>query len=199
MQRTAELREFLQEFRRERTSAKKENMEKYCHFMLPELENKVDLLIQEQTAFQESGEQGKITYLAFFRLMSSGYTQSYETAIAMGNKKLYLDAHMDCVYWKPEEIFDSIAEDIKKVAEILYQKFTQIEKYELFDIQQILFLDDWELLCKFLPQLVQGIAGRITCSSLLLEEEIEVLGGGYMEEPKTVCDILSEVEVRNVK
>lgn len=199
MQHTAELAEFLQEYRIERTSAKKEDMGKYCQLMLPELESKVDVLIQGQIAFQESGEQGKIKYLSFFRLMSSGYTQSYEAAIAMGNKKLYFDAHMDCVYWKPDGLYNDIVKDLKKVAEILNQKFTQIEKYELFYIQQILFLDDWELLCKFLPQLVQGIAGRITGSSLLLEEEIEVLCGGYMEEPENVCHITREGEVRNGK
>lgn len=199
MQRMEELKEFLQEYRIERTLAKERNMENDCQCILPELENKIDLLIQEQSTLQESGEQETIKYLSFFRLMTSGYTQSYETAIAMGNKKLYLDAHMECVYWKPEGLFDNISQDMQKAAEILSQKFTQIEKYELFYIQKILFLDDWELLCRFLPQLVQGIAGRITSSSLLLEEEMEVLGGGYMEEPITVCYITKEGEVRNGK
>ncbi len=78
MQRMEELKEFLQEYRIERTWAKERNMENDCQCMLPELENKIDLLIQEQTALQESGEQETIKYLSFFRLMTSGYTQSYE-------------------------------------------------------------------------------------------------------------------------
>lgn len=59
----------------------------------------------------------------------------------------------------------------------------------MFYIQQRLLSDDWELFCTFLPQLARGIADQITGSSLWTEEELEVLCGGYMERPQTVCRI----------
>ena len=51
MQRMEELKEFLQEYRIERTLAKERNMENDCQCILPELENKIDLLIQEQSKY----------------------------------------------------------------------------------------------------------------------------------------------------
>ena len=73
--------------------------------------------------------------------------------------------------------------------DILNKEFVRLEKFEMFYVQQRLLSDDWELLCTFLPQLARGIADRITGSSLLTEEELEVLYGGYMEKLQTVCRI----------
>ncbi len=189
MQRTKELEDCLQDYRTERTAAKMADMEKNYTKMLPALEEKIDLLINAQAALQETGEQGRIKYLYFLRLLSSGYTQSHEIALAMANERLYLDVCMDCVYWKPDIIYKGIPEDMKKAESLLNKEFIRLEKYELFHIQQRLLSDDWELLCTFLPQLVKGIADRITGSSLLMEEEMEVLCSGYMDKPETACHI----------
>lgn len=189
MQRTKELEVYLQDYRAERITAKRAKLEKNYTMMLPALREQTDHLVRVQTAYQETGRQGRIKNLAFFRLGSSGYTQSHETALAMSDRKLYLDKCMDCVYWKPDIVYEGIAGDLEKAEDLLGKKFIRLEKYEMFYIQQRLLSDDWELLCTFLPQLARGIADRITGSSLLTEEELEVLCGGYMERPQTVCRI----------
>ena len=189
MRRTKELEVYLQDYRAERTAAKRAELEKNYTRMIPALGEKTDRLVRLQTAYQAAGRQERIRNLAFFRLGSSAYTQSHETALAMSNRKLYLDKCMDCVYWKPDIVYEGLAGDLEKAGYLLGREFIRLEKYEIFYIQQRLLSDDWELLCAFLPRLVQGIADRITGSSLLLEDELEVLCGGYMEKMQTVCRI----------
>ena len=187
MQRTKELEDYLQDYRVERTAAKRAALEQNYTEMLPALGEKTDLLVKAQAAYQETGRQERVKYLIFFSLRSSGYTQSHEIALAMSNDRLYMDKCMDCVYWKPDIIYEGIAEDLGKAESLLTKEFIRLEKYELFYIQQKLLSDDWKLFCTFLPRLVHGIADRITGSSLRMEEEMEVLCGGYMEKPETVC------------
>lgn len=189
MRRTEEMAAYLQDYRAERIAAKRAELEKNYTGMLPALGEKTDLLVRTQAAYQETGRQGQLRYLAFLRLRSGGYTQSYETALTMTDKRLYLDKCMDCVYWKPDIVYEGLAGDLEKAGYLLGREFIRLEKYEIFYIQQRLLSDDWELLCAFLPRLVQGIADRITGSSLLLEDELEVLCGGYMEKMQTVCRI----------
>lgn len=189
MQRTKELTDFLQTYRAERKAARKEVLEESYPKMLPVLTETIDHLVKSQADIQETEAQRRIKYLCFFRLRSSGYTQSHEIALAMADKKLYLDEAMDCIYWMPDVIHEEIEKDMEEAENLLAKAFIRLEKYELFHIRQQLLSDDWELLCGVLPRLVKAIEGRITGSSLLLEDGLEVLCGGYMEEPETVCCI----------
>lgn len=91
MQRTKELTDFLQTYRAERKNARKEMIEESYQKMLPALTETIDHLIRNQTDIQEIQAQRRIKYLCFFRLRSSGYTQSHEIALAMADKRLYLD------------------------------------------------------------------------------------------------------------
>lgn len=189
MQRTKELTDFLQTYRAERKAARKEVLEESYQKMLPALTETIDHLVKSQADIQETEAQRRIKYLCFFRLRSSGYTQSHEIALAMADKKLYLDEAMDCIYWMPDVIHEEIEKDMEEAENLLAKAFIRLEKYELFYIRQQLLSDDWELFCGVLPRLVKAIEGRITGSSLLLEDGLEVLCGGYMEEPETVCCI----------
>ena len=189
MQRTKELTDFLQTYQAERKAARKEVLEESYQKMLPTLAETIDRLVRSQADIQEVEAQRRIKYLCFFRLRSSGYTQSHEIALAMADKRLYLDEAMDCIYWTPDVIHEGTAEDVEEAQTLLAKAFIRLEKYELFHIRQQLLSDDWELFCGVLPRLVKAIEGRITDSSLLLEDDMEVLCGGYMEEPETVCHI----------
>ena len=189
MQRTKELTDFLQTYRAERKAARKEVLEESYQKMLPALTVTIDHLVRSQADIQETEAQRRIKYLCFFRLRSGGYTQSHEIALAMADKKLYLDEAMDCIYWMPDVIHEEIEKDMEEAENLLARAFIRLEKYELFHIRQQLLSDDWELFCGVLPRLVKAIEGRITGSSLLLEDGLEVLCGGYMEEPETVCCI----------
>lgn len=189
MQRTKELTDFLQTYRAERKNARKEMIEESYQKMLLALTETIDHLIRNQTDIQEIQAQRRIKYLCFFRLRSSGYTQSHEIALAMADKRLYLDEAMDCIYWMPDVMHEEIEKDMEEAENLLTKAFIRLEKYELFHIRQQLLSDDWELFCGVLPRLVKAIEGRITDSSLFLENDLEVLCGGYMEEPETVCCI----------
>ena len=192
MQRTKELTDFLQTYRAERKAARKEVLEESYQKMLPALTETIDHLVRSQADIQETEAQRRIKYLCFFRLRSSGYTQSHEIALAMADKKLYLDEAMDCIYWMPDVIHEEIERDMEEAENLLAKAFIRLEKYELFYIRQQLLSDDWELFCGVLPRLVKAIEGRITGSSLLLEDDLEVLCGGYMEEAETICHIYTK-------
>lgn len=192
MQRTKELTDFLQTYRAERKAARKEVLEESYQKMLPALTETIDHLVKSQGDIQETEAQRRIKYLCFFRLRSSGYTQSHEIALAMADKKLYLDEAMDCIYWMPDVIHEEIEKDMEEAENLLAKAFIRLEKYELFYIRQQLLSDDWELFCGVLPRLVKAIEGRITGSSLLLEDDLEVLCGGYMEEAETICHIYTK-------
>ena len=192
MQRTKELTDFLQTYRTERKNARKEMIEESYQKMLPALTETIDHLIRNQTDIQEIQAQRRIKYLCFFRLRSSGYTQSHEIALAMADKRLYLDEAMDCIYWMPDVIHEEIEKDMEEAENLLTKAFIRLEKYELFHIRQQLLSDDWELFCGVLPRLVKAIEGRITDSSLFLEDDLEVMCGGYMEEAETICHIYTK-------
>lgn len=192
MQRTKELTDFLQTYRAERKNARKEMIEESYQKMLPALTETIDHLIRNQTDIQEIQAQRRIKYLCFFRLRSSGYTQSHEIALAMADKRLYLDEAMDCIYWMPDVMHEEIEKDMEEAENLLTKAFIRLEKYELFHIRQQLLSDDWELFCGVLPRLVKAIEGRITDSSLFLENDLEVLCGGYMEEAETICHIYTK-------
>ena len=192
MQRTKELTDFLQTYRAERKAARKEVLEESYPKMLPALTETIDHLVKSQADIQETEAQRRIKYLCFFRLRSSGYTQSHEIALAMADKMLYLDEAMDCIYWMPDVIHEEIEKDMEEAENLLAKAFIRLEKYELFHIRQQLLSDDWELFCGVLPRLVKAIEGRITDSSLFLEDDLEVLCGGYMEEAETICHIYTK-------
>ena len=192
MQRTKELTDFLQTYRAERKNARKEMIEESYQKMLPALTETIDHLIRNQTDIQEIQAQRRIKYLCFFRLRSSGYTQSHEIALAMADKRLYLDEAMDCIYWMPDVIHEEIEKDMEEAENLLTKAFIRLEKYELFHIRQQMLTDDWELFCGVLPRLVKAIEGRITDSSLFLEDDLEVMCGGYMEEAETICHIYTK-------
>lgn len=196
MTRSEEMGIYLQEYRSNRTELKRIKASKEIAFIVSSLKAKVDLLVNEQVMRQEE-EQRKIKYLLFCRLLSSGYTQSYELALGLADERLYLDENMSYVYWKPEIIYDEISHEMEEVAKLLRQKYIRIEQYELLYIQRKLFLDDWELLCSFLPEMSCEIAGNLVYSSLLLGNEMEVLCGGYMEEPIPICHIAIEERREN--
>ena len=135
MQRTKELTDFLQTYRAERKAARKEVLEESYQKMLPALTETIDHLVKSQADIQETEAQRRIKYLCFFRLRSSGYTQSHEIALAMADKRLYLDEAMNCIYWMPDVIHEEIEKDMEEAENLLAKAFIRLEKYELFHIR----------------------------------------------------------------
>lgn len=192
MDRYKEMEAYLEEYRIDRRILKKSILEEKYTLLIPPLFTVLDDLIQEQVAMQESGEQGRIKYLVFQYLLTSGYTGSYEMAVSLSNSALYLDENMICAYWKPELIYENTDKDMEEVKRRLNRKFIRIEEYELLHIKQKLLLDDWELFADTLKKMSDEIFGKVIESALLLEDEVQILCGAYMDKLEIVHKIKSE-------
>ena len=73
---------------------------------------------------------------------------------------------------------------------LLREKFVRIEKYELLYLQRKLLMDDWKLFIEYLSKISDQLLEQIIDSQLLLEQELEILYGGYMDEPNMAYQIV---------
>lgn len=197
MERIPELEEYIKEYRTFRQSEKSSMAEKEYHSLLPSLCSCMDSLIKEQIFRRKSDEQEGIKYILFMRLLSSGYTGSGEIALGMSNSMIYLDDNLSSVYWRPDLIYKGIDEDMENVKHILQQKYLRIEEFELLYLKQKLLLDDWEVFCKIIGKLTEGIAERVISSPLPLEDELEILYGDYMDRLDVAAKIDTEGRRKN--
>lgn len=182
MERCTELGDYIEEYRTKRLSKKKDSINGKYDVLLTLLIDVLDVLIQEQCMKQKEGKQGKVKYIIFHSLLTSVYTGSLEIAVGMGNSMLYLDKYMSYTYWKPELIYKDIDKDMEDVRRLLGQKYIRIEDYELLFLKRKLFLDDWTVFCEILKKIKENIAEKIQGSSLLMEDNVQILCGGYMEK-----------------
>ena len=67
---------------------KKEYLNSHYSDLLTPLLAVVDMLIQDVEKKQIEKVQGKIKNLIFYRLLGSGYTESYEILVEMSNVKI---------------------------------------------------------------------------------------------------------------
>lgn len=197
MERVSEMEEYIREYRNIRQSEKSGMIEKEYHCLLPSLYTYMDSLIKEQIFRRKSDGQEGIKHILFFRLLSSGYTGSGEIALGMSNSMIYLDDNFSCVYWKPDFIYESIDEDMEKVKCILQQKYIRIEKFELLYLKQKLLSDDWEVFSKIIAKLAEKIAEQVLNSPLLLEDELVILYGDYMDRLDVAAKIGTEGRRKN--
>lgn len=186
--------ENIKDYRHERKNEKRKYLNDHYDNMLSMLLAVEGKLIQDVEKRQIMNEQGEIKYLIFHRLLSSGYTGSYEISMAMSNAALYLDENMSNRYWKPEIIYQNLEEDMKQVRHILSDKYTRIEEYELLRLKQFLLLDDWEIFCEALKKMAEGLAERMKDSPLQLEDEIQILYGDYMDR----LDIAYTLQIKSL-
>lgn len=194
MERCTEMEKYIENYCRGRKNEKREYLNRHYSDVLTPLLAVVDTLTQDMEKKQAAKEQGKIRNLIFHRLLSSGYTGSYEISVGMSNATLYLDEHMSCIYWKPEIICQGIEDDMKKVKQLLNNKYTRIEEYELLRLKQNLLLDDWNLFCEILYKMAERLVEKIKDSPLQLEDEIWILCGDYMDRLDVVHTMQIEIK-----
>lgn len=191
MERTAELEKYIKEYRAARQTKKICLLQAEYSNLLSSFHICLDTLIKEQALRRETEKHEKIKYILFFRLLSSGYTESGEIALGMSNSMLYLDDNLTCVYWKPAPIYEGIDEDMKEVKFMLQQKYIRLEEFELLYLKQKLLLDDWRAFSKVIGKLAEKIAEQVLNSTLLLEDELEILYGDYMDR----LDVAAKIKV----
>lgn len=197
MDRIPKLEEYVKEYRISRQDEKSNVVEKEYKRLLPSLCTCVDSLINEQIVRREANGREGIKHIFFFRLLSSGYTGSGEIALGMSNSMIYLDDNLSCVYWKPDLIYDGIDEDMEEVKCILQQKYLRIEEFELMCLKQKLLLDDWKVFSKIIDKLAVEIVEQVLRSPLLLENELEILYGDYMDRLDVAVKIGTEGRRKN--
>lgn len=190
MDRCAEMEAYIQEYRDQRIMLKREKLKKECNYFTEPLKTQVNSLLEKQVFRQQEKNQGAVKYIMFCNLLTSGYTHSYEIALGLADARLYLDEKLNWVYWRPEYVYTEMDQALKEMTRLLSKKFIRIEQYELFYLQRKLLMDDWELFIEYLFKISDELLERIIESSLLLEQGLEILYGGYMEEPKTAYQVV---------
>lgn len=190
MNRSVEMEAYLQDYRIQRTMLKREKLDKGCNYYTESFKKQVELLIDKQILRQQEKTQNAVKYIIFCNLLTSGYTHSYEIALGLADERLYLDEKLNWAYWRPEYIYTEMDQDLKEMTRLLREKFVRIEQYELLYLQRRLLMDDWELFIEYLSKISDALLDRIIDSQLFLEQELEILYGGYMEEPNAAYKIV---------
>ena len=186
MNRCNELEECIEEYRKIRIEKKSDYLANNLTSMETLFYEKLELLVKEQTSLQESETEREVKYFYLCRLMSSEYTESYESVLGLSTQMLYLDEQKSQVYWFPHLIYKNIQMDMKEVEQIVRKKFLRLEASELFYLKRKLLGDDWNLLQKCFSDLIKGAMEVFMNRSLKLEKELVVLSGNYMDHLQIV-------------
>lgn len=186
MNRYNELEEWIEEYRKVRIEKKSDYLANNLSSMEMLFYEKLDLLVKEQTSLQKSETEREVKYFYLCRLMSSEYTESYESVLGLSTQMLYLDEQKSQVYWFPHMIYENIQMDMKEVEQIVRKKFLRLEVAELFYLKRKLLGDDWNLLQQCFSDLIKGAMDVFMNRSLKLEKELVVLSGNYMDHLQVV-------------
>lgn len=186
MNRCNELEECIEEYRKVRIEKKSDYLANNLSSMETLFYEKLESLVKEQTSLQESETEREVKYFYLCRLMSSEYTESYESVLGLSTQMLYLDEQKSQVYWFPHLIYKNIQMDMREVEQIVRKKFLRLEASELFYLKRKLLGDDWNLLQKCFSDLIKGAVEVLKNRSLKLEKELVVLSGNYMDHLQIV-------------
>ncbi len=183
MDRKKDMEQYIEEYRAERIRLKKMNLEAIRAKLQPLFKEKLKQLAADQLR-KRRGSPEKAEALYLCRLLSSGYTESYESVLGLGGSLLFLDKRRSETYWCPEYLYKDLESDMEEVKKRLKKKFIRIEEYELLYLKQRLLEDDWEILEACFLELVSSAAPVLRESGLKTGAELKVMSGSYMEQLK---------------
>lgn len=186
MNRSTELKDYIENYRKERICKIEMVLKSKEKELTPRFLSKLDKLIMEQIKRQSEGEQSKTKHLSLCSLGSSSYTESYESYFWLSNSQLYYDKSKSYVYWRPDYLYDNLDSDMKEIERLLRRRFIRIEAFELFALKQKLILDDWMAFETSFCNLAKIGKEVIINSSLQVEDEILILYGDYMERLRVI-------------
>ena len=75
---------------------------------------------------------------------------------------------------------------------ISFQK--DLEEFEIFQLKKILLNDDWKLLQEIFLYLLKNSVELIANYSIILEKEIQIFSGDYMDRPE-VLEVLRIITI----
>lgn len=192
MDRRKEMEEYLKDYRTERLKIKKIYLENNLIKLESAFHEKLNILIAEQLQRQKEDNAVKLKNIFLCRLISSSYTESYETILGMSSVMLYMDEKKSQVYWYPELVYENIVQDMDAVEKLLRIKFLRLEDFERFFLKQKLLYDDWTLLQECFRNLFKQSVSLIMNSPLRLDNEVLILSGDYMDNLKIIDHKVTE-------
>jgi len=152
----------------------------------PDFDAKLYNLFEQQKNRSKHIKGRKIQSIYLNRLLSSVYTESYEAVLGAANSDLYLDENKSEIYWYPDLVYKNIDKDIKDVEVSLRKEYIHLEEFEIFQLKKILLNDDWKLLQEIFLYLLKNSVELIANYSIILEKEIQIFSGDYMDRPEVL-------------
>lgn len=195
MDRKTDIAEYLNDYRQQRKTAKWDYLSKNIDELKPLFYQKMDDLIADRLHKQREGTEEKVRFIFLCRLLSSGYTESFESVLGMSSDMLYLDEKKSLTFWQPALVYKNMDKDMEETEKLLRRNFVRLESAELFYVKQLLLEDNWELLKKAFQILAGQAVGTLMDGTLNLEDEVLFLCGNYMDN----LEIVWQTERRNGK
>ena len=169
-----------------RTNVKRKFLNEHYMELKPDFDAKLYNLFEQQKNRSKHIKGRKIQSIYLNRLLSSVYTESYEAVLGAANSDLYLDENKSEIYWYPDLVYKNIDKDIKDVEVSLRKEYIQLEEFEIFQLKKILLNDDWKLLQEIFLYLLKNSVELIANYSIILEKEIQIFSGDYMDRPEVL-------------
>ncbi len=169
-----------------RTNVKRKFLNEHYMELKPDFDAKLYNLFEQQKNRSKHIKGRKIQSIYLNRLLSSVYTESYEAVLGAANSDLYLDENKSEIYWYPDLVYKNIDKDIKNVEAFLRKEYIHLEEFEIFQLKKILLNDDWKLLQEIFLYLLKNSVELIANYSIILEEEIQIFSGDYMDRPEVL-------------
>ena len=169
-----------------RTNVKRKFLNEHYMELKPDFDEKLYNLFEQQKNRSKHIKGRKIQSIYLNRLLSSVYTESYEAVLGAANSDLYLDENKSEIYWYPDLVYKNIDKDIKDVEVSLRKEYIHLEEFEIFKLKKILLNDDWKLLQEIFLYLLKNSVELIANYSIILEKEIQIFSGDYMDRPEVL-------------
>ena len=169
-----------------RTNVKRKFLNEHYMELKPDFDAKLYNLFEQQKNRSKHIKGRKIQSIYLNRLLSSVYTESYEAVLGAANSDLYLDENKSEIYWYPDLVYKNIDKDIKDVEVSLRKEYIHLEEFEIFQLKKILLNDDWKLLLEIFLYLLKNSVELIANYSIILEKEIQIFSGDYMDRPEVL-------------
>lgn len=169
-----------------RTNVKRKFLNEHYMELKPDFDAKLYNLFEQQKNRSKHIKGRKIQSIYLNRLLSSVYTESYEAVLGAANSDLYLDENKSEIYWYPDLVYKNIDKDIKNVEAFLRKEYIHLEEFEIFQLKKILLNDDWKLLQEIFLYLLKNSVELIANYSIILEKEIQIFSGDYMDRPEVL-------------
>lgn len=141
-------------------------------------------MIEQVNRNQELGKCREITFLSIFYLRSSIITGSHEYMIMLADKTLYLDDKRIEWYWKPEQFYKKLPEDVLLAYKELTNKFVRVSAFEKEFVHHLIEKDYFSFMEIGLSKELSKIQEFKSFRHMSKNTNFQFLYGEYMGETR---------------